>query len=218
MTSTPTCGNWVTRLKKPSLDTRSATSGVVASTVAVRGTSHRIAISPTMSLRPTVATVVGPLIGLHDHVGGALQHDVGGVARLALPADRLARPELDMLAGEGEQLEPRRLDLREQRDLAQDLDVLLEGHGRHPSLLGGHQLGCGGVRPRRLRAAVPVGRAGLRRSSSTWSNRLDPVVVLQRPDHRPVAADAQEPSRSSICSLQIERAQRRRTGPGCRGA
>ena len=60
MTSTPTWGNWVTRLKNPSLDTRSATSGVVANTVAVRGTSQRIAISPTMSLRPMLATFIGP--------------------------------------------------------------------------------------------------------------------------------------------------------------
>ena len=35
-------------------------NGVVASTEAVRGTSHRMAISPTMSLRPTLATFIGP--------------------------------------------------------------------------------------------------------------------------------------------------------------
>ena len=62
MTSTPTCGNWVTRLKKPSLDTRSATSGVVATTDAVRGTSHRMAISPTMSLRADVRHLHRPVV------------------------------------------------------------------------------------------------------------------------------------------------------------
>ena len=152
ITSTPTCGNWVTRLKKPSLDTRSATSGVVASTVAVRGTSHRIAISPTMSLRPIVRHRHRAALGLHDDVGGALEHDVGGIAGVALAADRLAGRELDMLAGERQELQPGRLDLGEQRDLAQHVDVLLEGHRSAPSLFGGHKLGLLCVRrPRRRR-------------------------------------------------------------------
>ena len=43
-----------------SLAMRSATSRVFARTVAVRGTSHKIAISPTMSLAPSVAIVTGP--------------------------------------------------------------------------------------------------------------------------------------------------------------
>ena len=60
MISTPICGNSFTRRKNVSLSMRSVSSGVFAVTVAVRGTSHRIAISPMIACRPMVATTIGP--------------------------------------------------------------------------------------------------------------------------------------------------------------
>jgi hypothetical protein len=60
MISTAICGNSFTSRKKVSLSMRRACRSVLAVTVAVRGTSHRIAISPMIALRPTVATTTGP--------------------------------------------------------------------------------------------------------------------------------------------------------------
>src|SRR5690606_36487273 len=54
------CGNSVTIRMNSSLAMRSATTRPLARTVAVRGTSHRIAISPTKAFLPSVATTAGP--------------------------------------------------------------------------------------------------------------------------------------------------------------
>ena len=53
-------GNSCTSRKNRSLEIFSVSSLVVAVTVAVRGTSQRMAISPTKSFLPMVATVIGP--------------------------------------------------------------------------------------------------------------------------------------------------------------
>ncbi len=60
MISTAICGNSLTSWKKSSLEMRSVVTSLEARTVAVRGTSHRMAISPMMSFLPTEATVSGP--------------------------------------------------------------------------------------------------------------------------------------------------------------
>src|SRR5262249_8306213 len=58
-----------------------------------------------------------------------VEDHIGGIARIALVAQRLARRKAETLAGEREQLELRGLELREQRDVAQDVDFFLERHG-----------------------------------------------------------------------------------------
>src|SRR5262249_958354 len=60
MISTAICGNSMIRRKKRSLAITIASSLDAALTVAVPGTSQRIAISPPMSLRFSFATVSGP--------------------------------------------------------------------------------------------------------------------------------------------------------------
>ena len=67
---------------------------MLAVTVAVRGTSHRIAISPMMSFLPTVATLTAPLGRVDQHVGLAVEDDVGGVAEIALAEQLVAVHEL----------------------------------------------------------------------------------------------------------------------------
>ena len=61
MIDTAIVGNSRTIRMNGSLAMRSATMRVFACTVAVRGTSPRIAISPTMSLAPSVAKTNGPV-------------------------------------------------------------------------------------------------------------------------------------------------------------
>ena len=60
MISTAICGNSVTSRKNRSLEIIKVVRSLVACTVAVRGTSHRIAISPTKSFLPICATTIGP--------------------------------------------------------------------------------------------------------------------------------------------------------------
>src|ERR1700693_689783 len=61
MIETAMFGNSRTMRMNGSLAMRSVTRRHSAFTVAVRGTSHRIAISPTISFAPRVAMVIGPL-------------------------------------------------------------------------------------------------------------------------------------------------------------
>src|SRR5205807_5083047 len=60
MIDTAIVGNSRTMRMNGSLEMRSATTRPLARTVALRGTSHRIAISATISFLPSVATVSGP--------------------------------------------------------------------------------------------------------------------------------------------------------------
>src|SRR5438132_6794345 len=60
MIETAIAGNSRTMRMNGSFEMRNATTRPLARTVALRGTSHRIAISATISFLPTVATVNGP--------------------------------------------------------------------------------------------------------------------------------------------------------------
>ncbi len=91
----------------------SVTSGSVAWMVAVRGTSHRMPISPTKASRPTSATFKGAVRRIDQHVRRTGQHDIGGVGLVALVEQRLPRLVLRALRSKGQQLQLRRLDLGE---------------------------------------------------------------------------------------------------------
>ena len=94
-----------------SLEILSVLSGSRALMVAVRGTSHRMAISPTKSFFFISATWIWPLGVSISTSADAAQDDVHGVARVALVAELLALGEVHALAGEGQQLQLGRLDL-----------------------------------------------------------------------------------------------------------
>ncbi len=85
----------------------------VAWIVAVRGTSHRMPISPTKASRPTSATFSGPFGVSHQHVGLAAQHDIGGIGLVALMEQGLARHVCRALCREGEEFQLRGFDLGE---------------------------------------------------------------------------------------------------------
>ena len=111
---------------------RSVARSVAATTVAVRGTSHRIAISPMMSFLPQARDLDRAARRVDHDVGDALEDDVGRVADVALMEQLVPGHELEPLAGERQELELGRLDLGEQRDRAQDLDVLAKAHATDP--------------------------------------------------------------------------------------
>ena len=96
--------------------------------VAVRGTSHRMAISPKKPFFFISATRDLPARRVDQHVGHAAQDDVHGVARIALVANLLAGGEVHALAGEGQQLQLGRLDLGEDRHALEKFDFLVEVH------------------------------------------------------------------------------------------
>jgi hypothetical protein len=54
------CGKWVRSSRKTRLSMRSAVVGSAAVTVAERGLSARMPISPTSALRPSSATWISP--------------------------------------------------------------------------------------------------------------------------------------------------------------
>jgi hypothetical protein len=62
--------------------------------VAVRGTSHRIAISPTISFAPSVATVIGPR-GLDQDLGLTGDDQIGSICLITLVKQHLAVIEAD---------------------------------------------------------------------------------------------------------------------------
>ena len=86
----------------------------LARTVAVRDTSHRMAISPTIEFGSTSATLIWPLVGIDQHIGFAGKDDIGGVAVIALLEQHLAGAVGHPVGGERQQLQLRRLDAGEQ--------------------------------------------------------------------------------------------------------
>ena len=69
MIETAMFGNSRTMRMNGSFEMRSATRRSLARTVAVRGTLHRIPISPTISLAPSVARITGPAGRFDDDLG-----------------------------------------------------------------------------------------------------------------------------------------------------
>ena len=80
----PSPGTDCSSSKNGSLRMRSAFSSLFAVTVAVRGVSQRMAISPTKSPSCSTAIGISPVVGRDDHLGVALDDHVGGVADIAL--------------------------------------------------------------------------------------------------------------------------------------
>ena len=112
-----------------SLEILSVSSDSRALMVAVRGTSHRIAISPTKPFFFISATRdLAALVVVDQHVGDTAQDDVHGIALVALVEQLLAGIERHPLAGEGDQLELGRLHLGEDRHAFENFDFLVEVH------------------------------------------------------------------------------------------
>ncbi len=106
----------------------SVASGSLALIVAVRGTSHRMAISPKKLLRFISATRDLAARRIDQHVGSPAQDDIHRVARITLVTDFLADGEIHPLAGEGQKFQSRLLDLREDRHALQQLYFFVEVH------------------------------------------------------------------------------------------
>jgi hypothetical protein len=66
--------------------------------------------------------------GVHKDVGFALDNDIGRVAFVAVAEQRLARLKGNALAGECHELQFYGFDIREQWNLPQNLDFLIDAH------------------------------------------------------------------------------------------
>ncbi len=86
-------GNSRTMRMNGSLEMRRATRRSLARTVALRGTLHRIPISPTISLAPSVARITGPAGVSAMTSASPVDDQIGGVGGVALRAQQLAGVE-----------------------------------------------------------------------------------------------------------------------------
>ena len=93
-------------------------------TVAVRGMSHRMAISPTKSPSFSVATGMLPASVVDADLGLAVQDHIGGIAAVAHAEQHLPVMVGHRVGGVGEQLQLAGVDAGEQRHAAQDLDFV----------------------------------------------------------------------------------------------
>ena len=179
-------------------------------------------MSPTKSLRPTVATLISRVARPDEDVGRALDDHVGLVAEFAFAAQHLPGVELQPLRREGQQLQLRRIDRGEDRHLAQHLDVFLQQtHDSFP--FRARLAACQVIVERSIRprpASAPLlgdpdrpSDAGPHRSSATlpfsiltirskWSSRAPrfPGSTGCRSPAVPSAARSPRRSRSTIAS------------------
>src|SRR6202008_2096564 len=93
---------------------------------------------------------------IDDHVGGAVDDDVGGIGGIALVKELLAGIEGDAFASERKQLELCRIDLREHRNPTEQFDVFVNSHLLSPACrYSAAMSSCSAVPGRASSAAAP---------------------------------------------------------------